>query len=96
MLKRKNKKVVPKPFFDKKFFWRVDILKNLKNPEEKKLAEEMLNNFYASAVRLLYSSERLDKRRQVEAEIQTILRAKDRKTSLIRFFFKEFLNKEVE
>ncbi|MBU2028328.1 hypothetical protein KJ761_00335 [Patescibacteria group bacterium] len=70
-------------------------MKNSKKSEEKKIAEEKISTFYAPDVRLLFSIGKSDKRKRVKAEIQTILKAKDRRTSLLRFFFKEFLNREA-
>lgn len=93
MPRKKKEKVSHKPFFDKEFFWVILACKEPANPEKQKEAEEKISTFYAPAVRLINNIGRSDKQNRVKAEIQSILGAKDRRASLLRFFFKEFMGK---
>ena len=95
MPRTKKEKVVHKPFFDEKFFRFMGILSS-KNPEERELVQKTIDSSYAIAVRLLCSLKRLDIKKQVEAGVQAILEARNKRAFLLRIFFEKFLDKKIQ
>ncbi len=65
------------------------------NPARKERDKKELREKYASKDALLFPCKEGEEQARIKEEVQKILRAKDRRASLLKLFFREFLSREA-